>query len=183
MNRSSSPLQGDVPGVVLTAGRRWDGAALPVAARAELRLSWEPGALRVDVDAPFAGDPPPPAPPGSTDRLWEHEVVELFVVRPDGSYVELELGPHGHHLLLELAGVRQVVRSGLPVDSWAPTVADGRFRGTARVDRGLLPDRPARACAFRIWGPGADRTYASTVPLPGERPDFHQPDRFPPWLL
>jgi hypothetical protein len=65
-----------VSAVVLTIGRDWSGAVLPREQRAELRLSWEDDALRVDVDAPFAGDPPPPGPPGPTDRLWEHEVVE-----------------------------------------------------------------------------------------------------------
>lgn len=171
-------------GVVLAIGRDWSGAVLPRAARAELRLAWEDAALRVDVDAPFADDPAPAGPAGPTDRLWEHEVVELFVVRPDGTYVELELGPHGHHLLLELSGVRTVARSRLPV-AWAPTIdaARGRFTGTARIDRVLFPERPARVNAFRISGVGDARRYALFAPLPGERPDFHQPERFPPWLL
>jgi hypothetical protein len=170
--------------VVLTIGREWGGAVLPRAARTELRLSWEDAALRVEVDAPFADDPPPPGPPGPTDGLWEHEVVELFVVRPDGSYVELELSPHGHHLLLELSGVRVVARRRLPV-AWTPTIdrGRGRFGGTARIDRGLFPERPARVAAFRIAGVGDARRYELFAPLPGDRPDFHQPDRFPPWML
>jgi hypothetical protein len=77
-----------------------------------------------------------------------------------------------------------VARSLLPV-AWAPTVdaARGRFTGVARIDRALFPDRPARAAAFRLSGVGEARRYALLAPLPGERPDFHQPDRFPPWLL
>jgi hypothetical protein len=174
-----------VSSVVLVVGRRWGGAPLPREGRTELRLAWEDAHLRVDVDAPFAGDPPPPGPAGSTDRLWEHEVVELFVVRPDGSYVELELSPHGHFLLLELSGVRVVARRGLPVHGWAPALdpARGRYTGTARIDRALFPERPVRCNAFRLAGAGPSRSFELFAALPGETPDFHQPDRFPPWLV
>lgn len=178
----TSPLHGTPGGVVLAIGRAWGGALLPRPGRTELRLSWEPAALRVDVDAPYAGDPPPAVPPGPTERLWEHEVVELFVVRPDSSYVELELSPHGNHLLLELTGVRQVSRQGLPVD-FSARIDGARWRGTARIDRALLPERPARAAAFRCWGPADARRYELTAPLPGDVPDFHQPALFPPWML
>ena len=58
-----------------------------------------PDGLRVAVDAPAHGDPPPctpeggPAPVGATWALWDHEVVELFVLGADDHYTELELGP------------------------------------------------------------------------------------------
>ena len=170
--------------IVLVVGRTWDGRLVPRAERAELRLSWEEAHLRVDVDAPYAGDPAPTTPIGPTPGLWEHEVVELFVVLENGRYVELELSPHGHHLLLTLSGVRTVDQQGLPVE-WSPHLdaATGRWTGTARVARTLFPSRPVRCNAFRIAGVGAGRRYQVMAPLPGERPDFHQPDHFPPWML
>ncbi len=162
-------------------GRTWDGALLPAAGRTRLGLEPTPEGLRIEVDAPFAGDPPPDAPAGSVDGLWEHEVVELFVALDERRYVEIELGPHGHHLVLELDGVRQVVRKGLPLRFEARILGD-RWKGSALVDRSLLPTRPVSFNAYRIAGVGEARRYEAFVAVPGERPDFHRPDRFAPWM-
>src|SRR5690349_13129517 len=95
----------------LTIDRLWNGADASERERAAVALAWVPGGLRIDVDAPFHGDPAPPARPGPCDRLWEFEVVELFLAgaASDGSpvpYTEVELSPHGHYLVLRLLGVR-----------------------------------------------------------------------------
>lgn len=169
--------------IVLRVDRTWSGEPLAAAERAELRIDATEHGLALVVDAPFHGDPPPPGAPGPTPGLWEHEVVELFVAGPGADaeveYLEVELSPHGHHLVLRLAGVRRGVEEGLPLDFRA-AIDGGRWRGAARIPRRWLPPPPHRAAAFALHGTGDARRYLSSLALPGERPDFHQPSRFPP---
>lgn len=154
--------------------RRWDGTPAPHAEHASVALTLTDESLLVTVDAPFEGDPAPEHPRGATPGLWEHEVVELFVQGPDGRYTEIELGPHGHHLVLRLTGVRVVADQGHAV-VWQPEVDGTRFSGTARVPRTLLPPLPWRGNATAIRGTGERRRHDSAVFLPGTQPDFHQP--------
>lgn len=168
---------------ILRVDRLWSGQPLAPEQHAELRLAAAGDDLLLTVDAPFHGDSPPPGAPGPTPGLWEHEVVELFVAGPGTDeafeYLEVELSPHGHHLVLRLAGVRRVVESVLPLDFRA-SIDGGRWRGSARLPRAWLPPPPHRAAAFALHGEGAARRYLSSVTLPGDAPDFHQPHRFPP---
>jgi hypothetical protein len=119
------------------------------------------------------------------DGLWEYEVVELFIAGHNGEYVELELGPHGHSLLLRFAGVRQRARTGVP-----PTTTHlwGRVDGVvpawwaeAVIPAAWLPPQPWRANAFAIHGNADQRRYLLAHRLPGVQPDFHQPQLFPAW--
>lgn len=162
---------------MIRVAHRWDGAPL---ARPVATLRMEPGPVwRIEVEADFFGDPAPPSPPGPTDRLWEHEVVELFLVGDGERYTEIELGPHGHHLVLQLDGVRRVVRARIPI-AYEVTRTGDRWRGVARVDAALLP-APRRWNAFAIHGVDAARRYCAAVPVPGPAPDFHRLDAFAPW--
>ena len=168
--------------ITLTVGRTWDGELLAPAARSTLRIGYDADHLQIEVDAPYAGDPAPAGPPGPTDKLWEHEVVELFVLGADQRYTEIELSPHGHHLGIRLEGVRNRVEVGFPM-IFEATVAGDRWRGAARVARALLPDPPLKCNAYRVSGTAPLRRYEAMVAVPGERPDFHRLDRFAPWLL
>ncbi len=175
-------------------GFTWDGQPVPASERARLTLQpphasgGRPGVLTVQVEAPFFGDPPPKSPSGPTDladALWEHEVVELFVagLAPAGEptpYLEVELGPHGHSLVLQLSGVRNPVESGLVVP-WTATIEGDRWRGMAEIPLGMLPMRPARFNAYAIHGTGEARRYLAMTPVPGPAPDFHRLECFAPW--
>lgn len=162
----------------------WDGRSLEPDETARVRFRLSPGVLDVWVEAPDHGDPPPPAPPvgpsGSTPRLWEYEVVELFLVGPKQRYLEIELGPRGHHLALLLRGPRRVERTGLPLTYAVDPPRDGRWRGHARIDAALVPT-PLRAMnAFAIHGVGSARRHLAAAPTGGEVPDFHRLERFLP---
>jgi hypothetical protein len=134
------------------------------------------------VDAPFRNDPPPPSPPGPTDRLWEYQVAELFLLGDDQRYLEIELGPHGHHLALELHGTRNVLRAGMPLD-YTTRREDMRWRGRAVVPVAWLPPGLCAANAYTICGSAADRRYAAAYAVPGPAPDFHRLECFAPLRL
>lgn len=160
----------------------WDGQPAGPSERVELSLHDAGEHLRVEVRAPFHGDPPPAGPPGPTWALWEHEVVELFLLGEDEHYVELELGPHGHHLLLRLHGRRNIVERQLPLD-FVARIEGGRWSGRALLPKTLLPSGSLRGNATAVHGTGETRRYLSHVALGGPEPDFHRLEcylRLPP---
>ena len=106
-------------------------------------------------------------------------MVELFLLGRDDRYLEIELGPHGHHLVLALRGERRVERSGLPID-YRCEIDGARFRGEARVPTDWLPPGLERANAYAIRGVGAARRYMAAHPLGGDAPDFHRLADFRP---
>ena len=104
----------------------------------------------VKIEAPFHNDPPPTSPPGRLWKLWEHEVVELFLVDEEGHYIEAEFGPHGHYLLLHLTGPREIADSDLTM-SYTSQIIDGTWIGRAEFDISIL-DRIDRVNCFAIYG-------------------------------
>lgn len=165
----------------LLIARAWDGGAARPDEVVLLMLHRVEDGLSLHVNAPLHGDPPPDAPAGPTWALWEHEVVELFIAGPGDDegvhYLELELGPHGHHLALLLAGRRHIVGRELPLAVTTRHVG-ARWIAEATIPESLLPNGPLRVNATAIHGQGERRRYLSLTPLPGAAPDFHQPQRF-----
>ena len=145
----------------------------------DLHFGGEGEDLRVDVDAPYWDDPAPSAAPGSCPGLFEFEVVELFLLGADDRYLEIELGPHGHHLVLELHGRRRPVREGLPIAYRAEITAD-RWRGRAHVPRDYCPPGLRALNAYTIRG-RSPRRYAAHRAVPGDGPDFHRLEHFAPF--
>lgn len=172
--------------VALRIASTWNGEPACPDEIVELMLARRRDGLALTVEAPWFGDPPPSAPVGRTDRLWEHEVVELFLAGPgaphDIPYLEVELAPHGHFLVLRFRGVRRLVGSEPRLD-FAVRHDGERWTGRAHLPEAWLPPRPWRANAFALHGAGASRRHLAASPLPGPAPDFHQPDRFPPLAL
>ncbi len=170
----------DAPTRMLIISTHWDGS--PADPADQITVAWtDRGAvIELRVDAPFYGEPAAPTgPKGPTDRLWEHEVVEVFIGGTDARYTEIELAPSGHHLVLQLDGIRQPVATCLPIEFKAFVVGD-RWTGVARVSRTLMPPGPWRVNATAIHGSDDHRVYLSMHPLAGSEPDFHQPSRFQP---
>lgn len=175
----------------LDISRTWEGRPLATEECTRVRLRSSPTDLWIQVDAPFYGDPPPPAPPGATDQLWNFEVVEVFLVEAaslEGGrvprYAEIELSPHGHFLVLRLEGVRNPVTrvEVLEYEASRPDSPgrDSRWQGQARLPWNLLPKGPYRVNAFALHGLGEERQYLAHSPVPGGAPDFHRLGSFPP---
>lgn len=163
----------------------WDGrpARPDEVVRVGLRLL-PAGDLVARVDAPWHGDPPPPGPPGRTDRLWEHEVVELFVAGSGGRYIELEVAP-GRHLLLAFDGYRRRTADDLPGARCEGRLAGGnpaRWTADLHVPAAVLPPGPLRHNAYAAHGVGAARRLLALFPpaAPGPCPDFHDLTPFRP---
>lgn len=165
----------------LTITSLWHGRPCTQRERVFLTFSAAGPNLRVIVDATFHGDPRPEAPVGSTPKLWEHEVVELFIAGPGQRYTEIELGPYGHFLVLQLDGERNIVTQGRAI-RFRTAIARDTWTGTALIPWKLLPPGPHRMNATAIHG-GGRRRHLSWQPLPGRPPDFHQLDCFAPVVL
>jgi len=141
----------------------------------ELALGGDP--WRIGVAAPLQGDPPPREPAGPRDRLWELEVVELFLLGGGERYLEVELGPHGHYLVLELDGVRRVASQGHAIE-YRAAVEAGRWTGEARLPAALLPPGLRAWNAYAIHGQGSERRYLAAHAVRGAAPDFHRLECF-----
>jgi hypothetical protein len=158
--------------------RLWNGDPALPGERVRLQLDETDHLLDVRIDAPLHGDPAPGTPPGRCDGLWDFEVVELFLVGPGDRYLELEFGPGGHWLALELNGVRRIAHHDVPI-TYSVTHEGAGWCGRASIARGRLPDPILSWNAFAIHGSGDRRRYLAASPVPGDEPDFHRIDAFP----
>ena len=163
--------------MLLSINKTWDGEPIDEGESVDIQLVAEENHLELRVRAPFHGDPPPPGLAGPTEGLWDFEVVEVFIVGASGAYTEIELSPHGHHLVLQLSGPRVVERRMLPL-SYEAKIEGDVWAGKAEVPLTLLPDVPVCINAFSIHGTSLQRRFLAWTPLPGPAPDFHQPHRF-----
>ena len=166
--------------VLFDIAHTWDAAPAAPNERATVSVSTADDGLTVTIDAPFHDDPAPPEPPGPRDGLWAFEVVEFFLVGPEETYLEVEIGPHGHHLVLLLRGRRQAHARCLPLDVAVERAGD-RWRATANLPATWLPPRPWTANAFAIHGLGEARRYLCATPTGGPQPDFHRLETFAPF--
>jgi hypothetical protein len=174
----------------------------------------------VSVDAPFYADPKPHAsasichhlPHESThqtdgkgclnfDGLWNFEVVELFIKGKADKYLELEMGPHGHYLVLACEGYRQCFRRGIEPVAYSASIADSRWIGRLVCPLHFLPpatDVPNAPFSFNAYAihnqqpgqpkQGDGRVYCSSFPPesasgPYQVADFHKLELFHPLLL
>ncbi len=157
----------------------WDGKQVPVADQLNLFFSLDTKQFTFRVEAPFYGDVAPSGVLGFTDKLWEYEVVELFLLGVSGQYLEIELGPHGHYLLYLLTDVRQVLKTIEPL-SVSCTIKDASWQGEITIATGDIPENIVAINGYGIHGQGSSRRYVAMSPVSGESPDFHQLDVFLP---
>jgi hypothetical protein len=163
----------------ISIDRDWLGAPAPTNECARASLAIRRDGFEVRVDAPLHEDPVPPGPPRSLDGLWRYEVVELFLLGVDERYLEIELSPHGHHLVLVLHGRRRIVSTVRDV-LFAAERERGRWRGSAQLPLDRLPPGLRAWNAYAIHGSGAARRYLAAAPVPGAQPDFHRLEDFAP---
>ena len=184
----------------------WDGSepAAPFESPYKIRLEIVRGEVQFQNDAPYWGDPAPPAPGGGRfPGLFKHECVEIFIAAGDPEleaeerpYLEVELGPHGHFFLIGLLGQQQwASQDDSLVFDQDPgfVIVDGRWRCKGRLPFYLLPEpwgdpKDPLSLQWKIncvasHGQGTlhERHHLSQNKLPTL--NFHQVDHFSPFVL
>ncbi|KAL9971915.1 hypothetical protein ACROYT_G018138 [Oculina patagonica] len=135
--------------------------------------------VRVDVSGPLFNDPgPPPVTSGSPcPELWEYEVAEIFFLGEEEKYLEIELCPHGQHLVLLLNGTRNMFKDKLDLNYTAvKDDVNKTWKGTAIIPLEYFPPGVSKLNAFAIHGSGDKRQYEALYPASKEfnTPDFHR---------
>lgn len=162
----------------------WDGSPIDHDS-IEITLNKAVGdEVEIEVLAPFFDDPPSP---GGTygqpfPKLWEYEVVEVFFLGKDERYLEVELCPHGQHLLLFLNGAKNAIKQQLPIKYEAKIIGK-KWYGSAKIPADYFPPGINLINAYAIHGSDEQRIYESLYPTPTgkyENPDFHRLEYFQP---
>jgi len=161
---------------VFSIATTWNGEPVnhsPV----ELKVSSEnETSVRVDVAGPLFNDPgPPPVTSGRPcPELWEYEVAEIFFLGKEDKYLEVELCPHGQHLVLFLNGTRNMVKDKLDLN-YTAEIDDARktWKGSAIIPLEYFPPEVTKINAYAIHGSGNGRQYEALYPA---SKDFHTPD-------
>jgi hypothetical protein len=164
-----------------------------------VKLKYQSSGLTFWTQAPWWQNPAPDGAPRSVWGLWDYEVLEIFIVGEGGRYLELEIGPYGHYLMLMLHAPREIEHQQLAPDrleclrtsSELVQESTGSWSSEGLINNEHLPAPYLneemtpywRVNSFWCFNKGAQRYHFCAYPLPGERPDFHQPERFPQWVL
>uniref|UniRef100_UPI00398E8774 UPF0462 protein C4orf33 homolog isoform X2 n=1 Tax=Pristiophorus japonicus TaxID=55135 RepID=UPI00398E8774 len=168
-----------------TINKTWDSS--PVTHKA-ISLSLKPGdgGMLMEVKGPFFNDPS--APPGEKGKpyneLWNFEVVEAFFLNSCKElYLEVELCPHGQHLVLLLAGRRNSWKKELDL-KYESSIDEHNWEGKALLPWSYFPAGVNKFNAYAIHGSGDKRVYEALWPIPkdqlkkGQQPDFHRLEYF-----
>ncbi len=164
----------------LRVDRLWDGSTCPDDRLfADFFLSQTREGVLLRVEAPMLHDQKvPDLPMGSrVEGLWEFDVVELLLVGPGHTYLEIELGAGGHFLALGFDSIRHRFDS---YELFAPILrfektGDKLWKSSLTIPWKMIPENLRALNAFAIMA----GQFLAYLPVPGELPDFHQPDRYP----
>ncbi|KAF5885893.1 UPF0462 protein C4orf33 isoform X2, partial [Clarias magur] len=137
-----------------------------------VQISFSPGdgGLKMEVAAPFFDAPPaPPGPPGQPfPGLWDYEVVESFFLNSSTEqYLEVEVCPHGQHLVLLLNGKHNAFMQQLPL-VFKACITENRWKGEALLPWSFFPPGVDKMNSYAIHGSGAGRSYEALYPVPPE---------------
>ncbi|KAJ8316698.1 hypothetical protein KUTeg_005750 [Tegillarca granosa] len=108
-------------------------------------------------------------------------IAEAFFLNDSGSYLEVELCPHGQHLVLMLHGVRNMIKDKLDIEYKASLDNEGFWTGEAVIPGELFPPKVSKFNAYTIHGSGDTRVYQALYPVPEGKfktPDFHRLEYF-----
>lgn len=161
--------------------RDWFGKALGSEFVSRIDLSWSEKSLNIVFSSPYFGDSPPATPEGPTWELWNYEVIEFFFLGEDEEYLEVEIAPKGHYLVLQLKGKRNIVQKMLPLKVTCNQTSATHWEGKCEIPRRYLPGGLSHWNAFAIHGKLGERHYHALFPGT-QAPDFHQFSCYEPIL-
>ncbi len=170
---------------MITITHHWDGTALPREEQVEFSVAQEGERVMVRATAALPyGICAPHAPVGFTDGLWEYDVLELFAVAPDGTYIEIELGPRGHWLaywfsLYRERVVREIDRTQLV---YTAQLVGSSWSVECSFPSAWLPSQWAdlrwNCYQIRRRGDAGEYDYLAWKSDPTVAPDFHRTECF-----
>ena len=167
--------------LVLPIATYWDGRPCDnTRLHGVVTLGSEADGLCITASLPHQESPCVPAAPPRTRvaNLWEYDVVECFVAGAEG-YLEVELGAAGHFLVLDFASPRvrrNAYETFVPRLTFEPCLeGEPAWRSSILIPWSMVPMHVQGVNAYVI----SHDHYLCYHPLPGPRPDFHQPERFP----
>ncbi|TSC56683.1 MAG: hypothetical protein Greene071421_315 [Parcubacteria group bacterium Greene0714_21] len=122
----------------------------------------------------------PNIPPEFTHGLWKYDVLEVFFVRPDGSYLEIEIGPSGHWLVYEFASYRKIADKNPRPLVYTYHVKNLIWQGKLEVPNAWLrtPVARCRVNFYQIRTSDQGHEYLAWRSIPTIEPDFHLTECF-----
>lgn len=165
----------------------WDGKNLENHGPIQISMRWHferimgkphKRIVRVNIQAPLFDDPDPPDEmAGICPGLWNYECVELFFANNKGNYTEIEVGPHGHWLVLLHKDYRQCINNGEELQLEVKNEWKGSdWHCTVEIPLAYLPGNISKFNAYAMHGSGEDRHYEALYPVTDgtlKEPDFH----------
>lgn len=110
-------------------------------------------------------------------QLWDYEVVEAFFMGTGQQYLEVEVCPHGQHLVLALRGARGILTDKLEL-TFEATILKGQLQMHLRMLQNpalTAPSsrsHPTEACAHlhvpctsRVYAPQCNSTEKNKIPV------------------
>lgn len=111
-------------------------------------------------------------------QLYNYECVEFFFMNEKGHYLEVEVGPHGHWLVLFFDGYRNAINNGeeieldvenrIEFDTWICNL---------EIPLAFIPANATRFNAYALHGSDPERHYEALGPVLNgslKEPDFHK---------
>ena len=205
-----------------TIASLWDGTALPEHQKVNICVSVENGLIEapgesclvVTVDSPFYNNPKPHSDKSchhlhhshshetrdtgclNVEELWNFEVVEIFIKGRSDKYIEIEMSPHGHYLILACDGYRQCFTRGIEPISYSAKILGNRWTGRLICPLNLLPppspivSAPYTYNAYALYNDDKGERVYCTAFLPPRsdenqysNPDFHKLEIFKPLVF
>ncbi len=154
-----------IESIHLKIDQTWDASLLPENEQIKMMLDFQDHQkLSIQLIAPYFKNEPPPCPSGSTWGLWQYEVVEVFLVWENHQYLEIEMGPHGHHLVLGLDGIRQIKQAFIPVN-YEAQILGNLWQGRLSLDLGKSILKDSYVSLFKWSNLKALNAFAIHQPL------------------
>ena len=116
-------------------------------------------------------------------ELWRFDLAEFFLLEPkSGRYLEVNLAPNGAWWMCWFSDVRiaqeqQPEFAGVEAKGQSQ---NGTWSARIQIPKHLLPPLEDLRYNITFILNSPAQTFHSVAKLPGEQPDFHQPDFFLP---
>ncbi|VDP02273.1 unnamed protein product [Soboliphyme baturini] len=142
--------------------------------------------VKAFVEGPLFDDPAEPDDLGGVcHNLYDYECVELFFANGKNQYLEIEIGPHGHWLVLLFKERRVPLHLNDDLELEVQNVFEGNtWRSVFEIPLAYFPPKVSRFNGYALHGSGKNRHYEAVHPIfdgrPNDAPDFHRLEFFRP---